>query len=346
MLDIFNQDAFTVLRLADAMREIKYVPSYISSLGLFQTTSVDTLDIAIETDKDQIISIVPASPRGGTGDTTGRGRRVLRKLTIPHFERKDAIYADEVVGVRRFGDEVATEMLQTKIADRAAEHSQSFALTEEYHRLGVVTQGKLLDADGKVIFNYYDEFGEDTADEVNWDLSAANPAPGALRRKSTALTRAMGTALGGLPFTGVLALCGDNFFDDLTAHPEVIDSYKSTDLAYALRSALIPTNNSSVQSGVWGEINLFNIKWVNYRGNAAVNVPSDKVKFIPLGVPGLFRTVYGPADYMDTVGRPGQRLYAHQMEMRNKKGVELEFQMNAIHYCTRPRVLMSGKRKA
>ena len=41
--DIFNNDAFSVTSLTDAMREIKYVPSFISSLGLFETTSIDTL---------------------------------------------------------------------------------------------------------------------------------------------------------------------------------------------------------------------------------------------------------------------------------------------------------------
>ena len=45
-----------------------------------------------------------------------------------------------------------------------------------------------------------------------------------------------------------------------------------------------------------------------------------------------------------TVNTPGQRLYGKQWEMMNGKGVNLEFQMNALHYCTRPRVLIPGKR--
>ena len=65
---------------------------------------------------------------------------------------------------------------------------------------------------------------------------------------------------------------------------------------------------------------------------------------MPSGVPGLFRTVYAPADYIETVNTPGQRLYGKQWEMQNGKGVNLEFQMNALHYCTRPRVLIPGKR--
>ncbi len=64
----------------------------------------------------------------------------------------------------------------------------------------------------------------------------------------------------------------------------------------------------------------------------------------PIGVPGLFRTVYAPADYIETVNTQGQRLYGKQWEMQNGKGVNLEFQMNALQYCTRPRVLIPAKR--
>jgi len=344
ILNIFNNDAFSVTSLTDAMREIKYVPSYIGSLGLFQTTSIDTLDIAIEKDKNQNMLIVPASPRGGPGTTFGKNKRSMRSLRVPHFQVDDAIYADEVQSVRAFGEERAIESLQGKIANRAAEASQFFALTEEFHRLSVVTQGKLLDADGDVLFDYATEFGEALPAEIDWDLDNANPADGVLRKKAAALVRAMGATLDGLPYSGVIALCGDAFFDDLIAHSEVRDTYKNIADAVTLRQAYLPTGNGSVQSGVWGSFSLFDITWVNYRGGQTVNVDTNKVKFIPLGVPGLFRSVYAPADYIETVNTMGQRLYAKQWRMGNDKGVNLELQSNVLHYCTRPRTLFSGKR--
>ena len=86
------------------------------------------------------------------------------------------------------------------------------------------------------------------------------------------------------------------------------------------------------------------ITWMNYRGGQNVGIDTDKCHLVPSGVPGLFRTVYAPADYIETVNTPGQRLYGKQWEMQNGKGVNLEFQMNALHYCTRPRVLIPAKR--
>lgn len=340
LLDIFHADAFSVSSLTDAMRELKYVPSRIGQLGLFTTSSVDTLDIAIEKDKEANILIVPASPRGGPGKTWGKTKRAMRSLRIPHFQVDDAIYADEVQAVRAFGEARAVESLQGKIANRSIEASQFFALTEEYHRLSIIKGGTLLDSDGSTLFNFFTEFGEVQPDEVDWDLDNGSPADGVLRKKCAAQYRAMGATLDGLSFTGIHALCGDAFFDDLIAHKEVRETYKNQVEAGTLRATYV--NNG--QGGSWGLFEFGGITWENYRGGQNVSVHTDKVHLVPLGVPGLFRTVYGPADYIETVNTMGQRLYARQWDMQNGKGVNLEFQSNVLHYCTRPRVLLRGKR--
>lgn len=340
MLDIFRADAFSVISLSDALRELKYVPSRIGQLNLFQVSPVDTLDVAIEKDKDQNLIIVPASPRGAPGATWGKNKRSMRSLRIPHYQVDDAIYADEVQAVRAFGDTRAVESIQGKIANRANEASQFFALTEERQRLEVIKTGTLIDKDDSVLFDYFTEFGESQAAEVDYDLDNANPAEGALRKKIAALYRAMAATLDGLPFSGIHALCGDAFFDDLIANKEVRETYKNQIEASTLRTAYINTG----QSGSWGVFEFGGVTWENYRGGTSTAVNTDKVHFVPLGVPGLFRTLYAPADYMETVNTMGQRLYAKQWDMPNGKGVNLEFQSNVLHYCTRPRVLLRGKR--
>ncbi len=194
VLDIFNNDAFHVLTMSDALRDVKYVPGFISKMGLFSTTSISTIDIAIEKDKDQQLFLIKASPRGGVGQTFGKSGRSVRKLGVPHFQVDDAIYADEVQSVRAFGEERALETFQARIAERAAEIRQSFALTEEFHRLNVVINGKMLDSDNSVIYDFFDEMGASQPAAVDWDLDAASPARGVLRQKSTDLVRTMGTA--------------------------------------------------------------------------------------------------------------------------------------------------------
>lgn len=341
MLDIFEQDAFSVLSLTDAMREIKHVPGFISRRGLFQTSSVDTLDVAIEKDAEQNLMLVPSSPRGGPGSTFGRNRRQIRKLSIPHFQVNDAIYADEVQGVRAFGQERAVESLMTKIAERGVEASQFFALTEEWHRLKVLTAGQLLDADGSILYDYATEFGESLPAEINFDFDVK--ADGALRTFFTSIHRQMAGILDGLPFSGIEAICGDDFFDDFVANTEVRQTYLNHTGAAELRSAVV---GGSGQNDTFGSVGFANITFHNYRGafNGEVAVDTDKCHLYPLGVPGLFKTVYAPADYEETVSSMGQRLYAKQWKMENGKGRNLEYQSNVLHYCTRPRVLLSGRR--
>lgn len=340
MFDIFNQDAFRVSTMAAGMRELKYIPSFIGQSGLFRSMPIDTLDIAIEKDADQQIFIVPSSPRGGVGETFGKGRRTMRKLPVPHFQVDDAIYADEVQSVRAFGDAVATERLVDRITRRATEVSQSFTLTEEYHRLKVITTGQMLDKDGSVLFDYFTEFGESAPTEIAFDLDNANPARGVLRKAAAAVVRAMGATLDGIYYTGILAICGDAFWDSLTTHIEVEKTYINWQAAQEMRNNLVGNG----QGGIWGAMNLFDIQWVNYRGGQTVGVDTDKVYFIPLGTPDLFRTVYAPADYIETVNTLGQRLYAKVYKMNNDKGMNMEFQSNVIHYCTRPRSILRGRR--
>lgn len=344
MFDIFKNDAFSVVSLTDAMREIKYAPGYISSRGLYSTSSIRSLTVAIEKDKEDNLFLIPSSARGAPGVTFGKNRRNLRDIRLVKYEVNDEIMAEEVQGVRAFGTEDQLEILQDVIANRAVEVSQSFALNEEYARLQIIKDGTVLDADGTtVLFNFYTEFGETKPTEVDWDLDAATPAEGILRKRCATLDRAMAAALGGLPYSGIMAVCGDAFFDDLIAHKEVRDTYKGYAEAASLRIAYTQ-GGSSAQTSVFAAFEFGGIMFTNYRGSNLVSVNTDKCHFVPMGVPNLFRTVYGPADFIETVNRPGQRLWAKQWEMPNGKGVNLDFQSTVLHYCTRPRVLMQARR--
>jgi hypothetical protein len=339
VFDVFGNEAFSVTRLAMAMREIRYTPARIGQLGLFVPESIDTLNFAIEKSVQGALKLVSSSPRGGAGQTRGGDERNMRFLRVPHFQRDDAFYADEVMAVRAFGSETAVETIASKIAMKAQRHAQDFALTEEYHRLSVIKNGTMLDADGSTLVDFFTEFGESQPAEIDFDLDNANPAEGALRKKCAGVTRAMANALDGLPFTGVLALMGTNFADDFYAHREIRDTYKGYADAATLRTGYVQNSGSTFSAYEFG-----GIAWEEYRGGGTVGIDPDKVHFVPLGVPDLFKTIYAPADYMETVNRPGQRMYAKQWEMPNGKGVNMEFQMNALHFCSRPRVLMRGRR--
>ena len=54
--------------------------------------------------EDNVLTLVGPTPRGGPGHTMPKARRSMRMLGVPHFEINDAIMAEEVQGVRPFGE--------------------------------------------------------------------------------------------------------------------------------------------------------------------------------------------------------------------------------------------------
>jgi hypothetical protein len=346
ILDVFNDDAFSVVNLTDGINKLKYVPGRIGQMGLFRPSSVTTTSIAIE-QKDGVLILVPPTPRGGPGTTVDKTRRSLLDIRVPHFEINDAIMAEEVQGVRAFvpgmlGDNsvaAIVETVETKVYERDAEHSQSMDATSEYSRIGAV-KGIVTYKGGQTL-NLFDTFDVQQIAEVDFDLDNGSPADGVLRKKCAGVIRAMGAELGGVPFDRPWAFCGDNFFDDLLAHKEVRLSFLNWTEAQILRDGYVGPNGSS-----WGIFEFGGIVWENYRGQVGddVYVNTDKAHIFPMGAPGLFRTYWAPADYVETINTMGQRLYSKIYPMDNGKGVNLDVQMNELNICTRPRALIQGKR--
>lgn len=336
MLDIFNNDAFSVTNLTDAINDITFVPGRIGQMGLFDAESVDTTTIAIEK-KGDLLVLVPPTPRGGPGTTIDKEKRDLRPLIIPHFEINDAVYAEEVQNVRAFGQERALMTVMQKIAQRQRTHVNSFVATEEFARIGAV-KGIVTYADGSTL-NLFTEFGVQQENEIDFDLHTDGSATGAFRQKCADTYRKMAGFLGGVPFTGIHAFCGDAFFDKLIGNPEVRETYLNHQAAAELRQGYVSGGMS------FGSFPFGGIVWENYRGKVGSTdfVHTDKCHLFPTGVAGLFKTVYAPADYEETVNTMGQRLYTRQFPMPNGKGRHFDTQMNALQYCTRPKVLLKGK---
>jgi hypothetical protein len=337
MLDIFKSDAFSVVSLTDAIRDLKYRPGRIGELGLFSTTAVSTTSIAIERIGD-MLQLVKPTPRGAPGETRDMPKRKLSNLAVPHFQRDWSVIADEVQNLRAFGSETALETVQGVVMERISAHMADMDLTEELARLGAVT-GIVTYADGSTL-NLFTEFGVTEETEVDFDLDNASPANGALRAKCVAVIRAMKKRLGAVPFDHIHAFVGDTFFDQLLAHKEVTQTYLNWGEARILRESYIGKNRGSNPIFEFG-----GIVWENYGAidGEGVGVPLTKARFFPVGVPNLFKTYYAPGDYVETVNTMGQRLYAKQWPMSNDKGINGEVQMNALQIATRPGALMGAR---
>jgi hypothetical protein len=335
MLDIFNDDAFGVVSLTDAVNKTPFVPGRAGAVAAWSEDGVSTTTIAVEEIAGEL-KLVSSTPRGAPGTSVGKEKRSVRSLRIPHYQIDDGIMADEVQGVRAFGQESQVETVFGLVNRRMAQHvAWRIDPTLEHQRIGAL-KGIILDGDGSTVYNLFTEFGVSQMTEVDFDLDAGSPTAGALRQVCDDVARDVADELGGVGYSGLHAFCGKTFWQNLIAHSEVREVYLASQTQAT--QLLNPMAYRSIRIG--------DITFEEYRGSVGGTafVHTDKCHIFPIGVPGLYRTVYAPADYIETVNTPGLPRYAKQYRMPNDKGVSLEVQSNALSYVTRPRVLVKGKR--
>lgn len=341
MLDIFSNDAFSTRELTDAISTPPFVPGAAGTIVPWQEQGVSTTLIGIEEVAGEL-ALVDPSAYGAPGQTFTDTKRKMRPFSIPHYQIDDNVMAVEVQGVREFGTDSQLRTVANLFAQRMADRIQNkMDPTLEFQRLNAL-KGIIIDSGSNTILNLFTGFEVSQEAEVDFDLDNAAPASGALRKKCAGVSRTMATNLAGVQFNEIGALCGDAFFDDLIAHPEVVLSYRNTPMSEVLRQGyMLPQGNK-----VYAAFEFGGIVWQNYRGaiGGTAMVNTDKCHLFPLGTPGLYRTYLAPADYIDTVNSPGQRRYARQWERQDGKGIHLQLQMNTLNLCTRPKVLMLGKR--
>jgi ATP-dependent protease ClpP protease subunit len=261
------------------------------------------------------------------------------KASTDHFapvEGDRPAEADEVQNVRAFGSENMLEGVQAVVNQRLAEMATKMDATLEHLRIGAI-KGQILDADGTaVIYDLFTEFGVTAHTEIDFDLDNATPAPGVIKKKCHDIRRKIEDELGAQPYEHIHAICGADFFDDLITHSEVAKAYNRYLDGAFLR-----------QGQARGSFEYSGIVFEEYRGRVGTVDFTDasKVYFFPVGVPGLFRQYNAPADFVETANTIGLPRYAKQaVDQQFARWVMLHVQSNPLPICTRPRVLIKGKR--
>jgi len=324
-IGIFEDDAFSVSSLTTAINEQEYLPGRISSMGLFEEEGVTTLTIQIEKDGDTL-ALVPAGERGTSGLVVGGSKRVLIPFNTVHLPQRFSIKADEIQGIRAFGTQGELQAVQDVVNKRLAKARRQLDVTHEFQRMGAI-KGQVLDADGStVLLDIYARFG---VQRQSMSMEFANPET-LVQVKCVEALDMQEDALGSVTSSGSRGLCGKTFWSKLIAHSSVVDTYKATLQAAALRG----DGRESFDFG--------GVTWERYRGKVAgvAFIADDEAQLVPEGVPELFKSAFAPADYMETVNTLGIPYYSKMELMPFGKGVDGEAQSNPLHLCTRPRAVI------
>lgn len=335
-MDVFRGDAFSAISLTAAVDKLGHVPGVLSRMpGLFVPQPVATEVIMIE-ERDNAPALIQTTPRGAPPKATGSERRKMRSFNTVRLADSSRISASALQGVRAFGSETELQTLQSEVARRMLLINNKIDLTFENMLLGMV-QGLVTDADGSTIYNWATEFSQSIPAEVDFDLDNASPLRGALRKACATAVRSITRALKGLGGANVqvVGLCGDAFFDDLVAHPEVYQTYIYQEGA-KLREAT-----------AWREVLFGGVLFVNYRGTddgTTVAVGTDKCKFFPLNA-GIFQVAYSPGESFEFANTMGRERYAMMVIDKDRDmWADIEIYSYPLPVCVQPSALYQARR--
>jgi hypothetical protein len=325
----FHTPAFSMAALTAAINIIPNRFGRIESLGLFPDKPVRTRQILVE-EQNGVLNLLPSMPPGSPGTVGRRGKRAMRSFVITHIPHDDVVLPEEVQGIRAFGSETEMETIASVMARHLQTMRNKHAITLEHLRMGAL-KGVILDADGSVIYDLFDEFGI-TPTAINFDLGNANSN---VKKKCADVLRHFEDNLKGEFMTGVHCLCSPEFYDALTDHVKVKDAF-----AYSQqRAVLIDDMRAGFTFG--------GVTFEEYRGQATdVNgvtrrfIAAGEAHAFPLGTIDTFSTYYAPADFNETANTLGQPLYAKQEPRKFERGTDLHTQSNPLPMCHRPGVLV------
>lgn len=323
--DIFNNDAFSLVGLSKAIVDTPFVPGRVGELGIFTNEPIATTSVALER-VGTTLSLVSSAPRGSQGKPYTSDKRSVMNVGVVHLPQRASIVADEVQNIRAFGTDSELETAQKVMNKKLAKMRRDIDATLEWQRIGAI-KGQILDADGTTVLadmNTLFGLGFQTQSMV---LGTAGTN---VRDKLVAAKRKVEAALGGLGYSGLRVLCSPAFMDTLCSHSKV-------EAAYANWSS-----NEFLRTDHRAGFNFAQVTFEEYRGAVGGNnfITDGDAWMIPEGVPELFTTYFGPADYMETVNTLGLPYYAKQEMMDFNKGIMIEAQSNPISICTRPNAIV------
>ena len=331
MLNPFNNTAFSMAALTAAINLIPNRYGRLQELDLFPEKPVRLRQVLVE-EKAGVLSLLPTRPPGSPGTLSASAKRRLRSFVVPHIPHDDVILPEDVNGLRAFGSETELESIASVVAERLETMRNKHAITLEHLRMGAL-KGLILDADGSVLYDLYEEF-RIAQQHVVFQID--NPGNGTdVKQKCIDTLALIEEGLLGEFMTGARVLCSQEFFAALTSHKDVKAAYAQ----WQQGAVLI----NDVRKG----FNFGGLVFEEYRGKAS-DLDGNVRRFIapgeahafPIGTVNSFATYNAPADFNETVNTLGQPLYAKLDARKFERGTDVHTQSNPLPLCLRPSVLV------
>lgn len=325
----FDDPAFSMAELTAAINILPNNYGLINQMGLFRAQPVRTRQISIE-ENNGVLNLLPTKAPGSPGTVGKKGKRKLRGFSVPHIPHDDVVLPEEVQGIRAFGSEDQVQTLSDIITDHLQTMRNKHAITLEHLRMGAL-KGIILDSDGSVLLDLYQEFAI-TPKVVSFALATATTD---IKKKCLEVKRHIEKNLMGEVMEGVQTLVSPEFFDALTSHDRVKDAYQRWHEGSALRDDMrdgFPFGGLLFKEYI--------AEASDGDGNIRRFIAANEGHAFPVGTQETFRTYFAPADFNETVNTLGRPIYVKQESRKFERGTDIHTQSNPLPMCHRPAVLV------
>lgn len=350
-LDVFKNDAFSVVELQRVAGNFTYVPQMIGSMNLFTPKPIRSRIVQL-VEQDQALRLIPTSEIGSPvpEETYDEGR--VRFLRTIRNAKRARVQADELQGVTSlpYGSPQQLASAAQLVNERMGKLRSEMAFTSEFQYLGALL-GTLLDADGvTVVRDYFDLFGLPSPTVIDIDFAGLSDDQFAQNFSDTfvrPVLRALTTSNRMTPGTYIAALVGDNFWAKLNTHPGFREIWKLEMQARAIARAQNPLANPNP----WGTITYGGVTWINYMGTddgTTIAVPTNEARFFPVGATDVFAEYMSPGETLNDVNQLGKPLYPYIVPDQNTvmpSYVMMYLMKYTLPACIFPKALMRARIK-
>lgn len=322
-----DNSKFSVAAMSEAINRLPATPTQIRALGIFTPRYLTTTYVDVE-NQDGTLRLVHTEARGTSGQGVDSKPRSIRTFKVPHLPKNDVIRADDVQNLRAFGTTQA-QTVEAVVNDKLAQCKLDIEFTREHLMLGAL-QGQILDADGTVLYDMYKEFGMQRQ-SFTIGLGTATTEVG---RKLDEVKSAMRRALKGEVATKWVALCGDDFLNNLKYHKSIKDLYTR------FRDGAAYREGDAAMNPIEFEHN--GIQFIQYDGSfgaQGAKIAPNQAILLPLGTRNTFAEYFAPADMIETVNTRAQPYYASREKLEHGKGWSIHAQSNPLPLVLRPEVV-------
>lgn len=285
--------------------------------------------------------------------TTVGGERDALQLKIPHIPADDAITVNDIDGVVQANSIQEAQGLESVGAVRAEKMARlmdAHALTKQVARMQLITSGTVYAPNGTMrqsygdTVNFYTEFGV-TRTEHEINLAAGVDPRAAVEAVIQSVRQA---ARNGGAFRRMVCLCSTAFFNALWTNAYVTDTVKYQPMRQTLGVLVERPEAALGLDANYRSLDLWSVVWVDagdagytdpVSGAYVPSIPEGDAYIFPMGLQGLFKTYYAPANKFSTINRTSQGSYWFEYANEKDEMIEIQSEQNFLNATLYPQAI-------